>query len=75
MNKQQIESAVKEILDKEESPLETAYKYEVANYDRVVSEIKTAHERNLRSLLQTLCDRGLDHTPTADMIRERIIRL
>lgn len=35
MNKQQIEQAVKQVLDKEGHPLETAYNYEVANGEKV----------------------------------------
>jgi len=75
MSKQDIENKVREILSKEEHPLETAYNAEVAFYSQTLLEIKLLHERNLYNLLDTFKKRGLKNTKVARDIAERIATL
>lgn len=74
-SKAQIEQAVKDILERDEHPLETAYNAEVAFYSQTLLEIKLLHERNLYNLLDTFKKRGLKNTKVARDIAERIATL
>jgi hypothetical protein len=75
VKKQQIEEAVRKVLEKEELPLATALKYEVANYEQSISEIKQLHRRNLNALRDILRQRGATDSQSVKDIEERLIQL
>lgn len=72
MNKTDIENKVKEILSKEEHPLETAFNAEVANYEMTRLELKRLHNNNLNDILLVFKKRGVTNNPIARKIAERL---
>ena len=75
MNKQDIEERVREILQSEKHPLETAYEAEIAQYEHTLMELKLLHKRHLNECLDTFKKRGLKNSETARKIAERIATL
>lgn len=75
MSKAQLEAKIRELLDKEEHPLETMYKAEVAFYEQNCLELKQLHIRNLQELLNSMKIRGLKSSPVTRKVAERIATL
>lgn len=75
MNISQLEEKIRRIIDKDEHPLETMYKAEVAFYEQSCLELKQLHIRNLQELLNSMKIRGLKSSPITRKVAERIATL
>lgn len=74
MNKQEIESTVRTLLENE-SPLDTAIKYEIEAYNYYQAEVKRSHIRNLEQILKVFQEIGAADSGGAQKIKERLKQL